>query len=310
MCFHHIDPLIYILLYFSGSLRIHGLNHFLDRMIWKCRLAKSFISQFCMTGYCWLKGIISFHPHPKKFWSGNDICQLCTMQGSIAQSELTVALSKLVQTIEVLAQAAAESEYFPSALEQLDINATGHIAASMHWKDFQIESALSNLIRVTNNLLQGKTEIVNFIVELAIALNSVMVVGDFCSLKQQVSDSVNERIASTTDLEIAKEEIANFEEELQMARAEQAAFESHVQAELERFTDIESQIDHLSSEKRDLELSLSEANQQVKDLKEQLQEVETLLEDYRRQEVSESFRKFRRCKMTIKTDASVLEFKF
>jgi chromosome segregation ATPase len=68
---------------------------------------------------------------------------------------------------------------------------------------------------------------------------------------------------------------------------------------LERFTDIESQIDHLSSEKRDLELSLSEANQQVKDLKEQLQEVETLLEDYRRQEVSESFRKFRRCKMTI-----------
>jgi chromosome segregation ATPase len=163
---------------------------------------------------------------------------------------------------------------------------------------------------VTNNLLQGKTEIVNFIVELAIALNSVMVVGDFCSLKQQVNDSVNERIASTTDLEIAKEEIANFEEELQMARAEQAAFESHVQAELERFTDIESQIDHLSSEKRDLELSLSEANQQVKDLKEQLQEVETLLEDYRRQEVSESFRKFRRCKMTIKTDASVLEFKF
>lgn len=206
------------------------------------------------------------------------------LKGSIAQSELTVALSKLVQTIEVLAQAAAESEYFPSALEQLDINATGHIAASMHWKDFQIESALSNLIRVTNNLLQGKTEIVNFIVELAIALNSVMVVGDFCSLKQQVSDSVNERIASTTDLEIAKEEIANFEEELQMARAEQAAFESHVQAELERFTDIESQIDHLSSEKRDLELSLSEANQQVKDLKEQLQEVETLLEDYRRQE--------------------------
>jgi predicted nucleic acid-binding Zn-ribbon protein len=263
--------------------------------------------------YDWLllvEGDNFFHPHPKKFWSGNDICQLCTMQGSIAQSELTVALSKLVQTIEVLAQAAAESEYFPSALEQLDINGTGHIAASMHWQDFQIESALSNLIRVANNLLQGKTEIVNFIVELAIALNSVMAVGDFCSLKQQVNDSVNERIASTTDLEIAKEEIANFEEELQMARAERAAFESHVQAELERFTDIESQIDHLSSEKRDLELSLSEANQQVKDLKEQLQEVEILLEDYRRQEVSESFRKFRRCKMTIKTDASVLEFKF
>ncbi len=49
------------------SLRIHGLNHFLDHMIWKYRLAKTFISQFCMTGYCWLKGIISFHPHSKKF---------------------------------------------------------------------------------------------------------------------------------------------------------------------------------------------------------------------------------------------------
>jgi peptidoglycan hydrolase CwlO-like protein len=232
----------------------------------------------------------SFHTHPKcKF----HIDPLCTMQASTVQSGLMGALSKLLQSIKVLAQAIGSEHSSSAKLEQrgknassLNIASGGQNAPSIHWKDFRLESAFLNLVRVTNDLLGGKTEIVNFVVELGIVLDGVMLVGDFGSLKQQLEDSVNEKIASQEKLEIAKREIAKYEEELRAFQAERAALESQVRSKLDHVADIESQIDQLISEKQALEVSLSQANEQVKDLKEQLHETKTLLENLPRQEVS------------------------
>jgi peptidoglycan hydrolase CwlO-like protein len=232
----------------------------------------------------------SFHTHPKcKF----HIDPLCTMQASTVQSGLMGALSKLLQSIKVLAQAIGSEHSSTAKLEQRGKNASslkvasgGQNAPSIHWKDFRLESAFLNLVRVTNDLLGGKTEIVNFVVELGIVLDGVMLVGDFGSLKQQLEDSVNEKIASHEKLEIAKREIAKYEEELRAVQAEHAALESQVRSKLDHVADIESRIDQLISEKQALEVSLSQANEQVKDLKEQLHETKTLLEDLQRQEVS------------------------
>jgi predicted nuclease with TOPRIM domain len=215
------------------------------------------------------------------------------MQASTVQSGLMGALSKLLQSIKVLAQAIGSEHSSSAKLEQRGKNASslknaggGQNAPSIHWKDFRLESAFLNLVRVTNDLLGGKTEIVNFVVELGIVLDGVMLVGDFGSLKQQLEDSVNEKIASHEKLEIAKREIAKYEEELRAFQAKHAALESQVRSKLDHVADIESRIDQLISEKQALEVSLSQANEQVKDLKEQLHETKTLLEDLQRQEVS------------------------
>ncbi|CAK9257115.1 unnamed protein product [Sphagnum jensenii] len=212
-------------------------------------------------------------------------------KASTVQSGLMGALSKLLQSIKVLAQAIGSEHSSSAKLEQrgknassLNIASGGQNAPSIHWKDFRLESAFLNLVRVTNDLLGGKTEIVNFVVELGIVLDGVMLVGDFGSLKQQLEDSVNEKIASQEKLEIAKREIAKYEEELRAFQAERAALESQVRSKLDHVADIESQIDQLISEKQALEVSLSQANEQVKDLKEQLHETKTLLENLPRQE--------------------------
>ncbi len=110
-------------------------------------------------------------------------------KASTAHIELAASLLKIVGILEALAQATG-SEH--TLLVTMHIDGTGkmlgshlqgergaQIARSMQWKDLELENAMQILVLVGNKLLQGKCDMVEFISELASALDRIILLKPF-----------------------------------------------------------------------------------------------------------------------------------
>ncbi|CAK9880424.1 unnamed protein product [Sphagnum jensenii] len=110
-------------------------------------------------------------------------------KASTAHIELAASLLKIVGILEALAQATG-SEH--TLLVTMHIDGTGNmlgshlqgergaqIARSMQWKDLELENAMQILVLVGNKLLQGKCDMVEFISELASALDRIILLKPF-----------------------------------------------------------------------------------------------------------------------------------
>ncbi|CAK9232247.1 unnamed protein product [Sphagnum troendelagicum] len=110
-------------------------------------------------------------------------------KASTAHIELAASLLKIVGILEALAQATG-SEH--TLLVTMHIDGTGkmlgshlqgergaQIARSMQWKDLELENAMQILVVVGNKLLQGKCDMVEFISELASALDRIILLKPF-----------------------------------------------------------------------------------------------------------------------------------
>ncbi len=108
---------------------------------------------------------------------------------STAHIELAASLLKIVGILEALAQATG-SEH--TLLVTMHIDGTGkmlgthlqgergaQIAQSMQWKDLELENAMQILVLAGNKLLQGKCDMVEFISELASALDRIILLKPF-----------------------------------------------------------------------------------------------------------------------------------
>ncbi len=56
---------------------------------------------------------------------------------------------------------------------------SGQIAQSMHWKDAQLENGMQSLVLAGNKLLEGKADMVDFISELSLTLEGIMLLKPF-----------------------------------------------------------------------------------------------------------------------------------
>ncbi|CAK9229950.1 unnamed protein product [Sphagnum troendelagicum] len=99
-------------------------------------------------------------------------------------SELAASISRIVQIIEVLAQATGSAQHTLLVSTQIDgmgeirradlhEDSKSPIAKSMQWKDVELENAMQSLVMAGNKLLQGKSNMVDFLSELGSILDRV-----------------------------------------------------------------------------------------------------------------------------------------
>lgn len=225
---------------------------------------------------------------------------LCALQASTVHSDLAVAVSKVVRIVEALAQATG-CEFCPSTSGQADsMSSTFLVSMSIRWSDAQLNSSMSALVRVANKFLQSEIDMVEFMLELGSALDCVMALGAFGTLRKEI-DSLRNETKSVVDerpptpeiSESAKGQIYHLEEELRLIQAERASLESHLLLESGRFSGIEAESKHLRTEKaeveqklQDMKHQLSEATEKIQSLKEELNEAEIVVADLRRMKVN------------------------
>ncbi|CAK9199915.1 unnamed protein product [Sphagnum troendelagicum] len=121
-------------------------------------------------------------------FSIKDILARGKESASTAHTELAASISKIVQIIETLAQATG-SEHTLLVSKQIDDiseileadlhKESGQIAQSMHWKDAQLENGMQSLVLAGNKLLEGKADMVDFISELSLTLEGIMLLKPF-----------------------------------------------------------------------------------------------------------------------------------
>ncbi|CAK9878823.1 unnamed protein product [Sphagnum jensenii] len=103
---------------------------------------------------------------------------------STVHSELAASISRIVQIIEVLAQATGSARHTLLVSTQIDgmgeirradlhEDLKSPIAKSMQWKDVELENAMQSLVMAGNKLLQGKSNMVDFLSELGSILDRV-----------------------------------------------------------------------------------------------------------------------------------------
>ncbi|KAH8960253.1 hypothetical protein BDL97_06G123100 [Sphagnum fallax] len=105
-------------------------------------------------------------------------------KASTVHSELAASISRIVQIIEVLAQATGSAQHTLLVSTQIDgmgeirradlhEDSKSPIAKSMQWKDVELENAMQSLVMAGNKLLQGKSNMVDFLSELGSILDRV-----------------------------------------------------------------------------------------------------------------------------------------
>jgi hypothetical protein len=105
-------------------------------------------------------------------------------KASTVHSELAASISRIVQIIEVLAQATGSAQHTLLVSTQIDgmgeirtadlhEDSKNPIAKSMQWKDVELENAMQSLVMAGNKLLQGKSNMVDFLSELGSILERV-----------------------------------------------------------------------------------------------------------------------------------------
>jgi hypothetical protein len=105
-------------------------------------------------------------------------------KASTVHSELAASISRIVQIIEVLAQTTGSAQHIllvstqihgMGEIQRADLHedSKSPIAKSMQWKDVELENAMQSLVMAGNKLLQGKSNMVDFLSELGSILDRV-----------------------------------------------------------------------------------------------------------------------------------------
>lgn len=211
--------------------------------------------------------------------------------------ELALAVQKLVHIAKAFAQATG-TEPCPTATseqhEPRPSSMSNSIVPSLHWQDHRLDASMTSLVLSANAFLQTGADVLNFVLELTTTLDYIMELhgATLEELRRDRDTSARERLAICIDLESARVQISQLEEELCRIRAEQADAEKRIQVEMERFPQFEAEIMQLKTVKTELENNLSEmdqhlveANERVEGLRVRLSEAEGLVMELQTQQV-------------------------
>ncbi|KAG0598864.1 hypothetical protein M758_12G106800 [Ceratodon purpureus] len=204
--------------------------------------------------------------------------------------EVAITVRKLVHITEALAQATGtESTPITTAVGD-------SIALSLHWKDDMLDTSMGNLVQAANAFLEsGYPGVLKFVLELTATLDCILVIHITANeeVRKECETSAAERLAVFMELESARVQVSELEEELCRMRAEQADIVRKVQVEMDRFPELETEIEQLRAEKCELENNMSEmdqhlveANGRVETLRVRLSESEALVSELKTREAA------------------------
>lgn len=231
--------------------------------------------------------------------------------------ELTSAIGEAVRLVEELgveSNKAQQLKAFCSEECQLD-SGCGH--PSMLVSSIQRPSELDTIVRnfksTTNQLLEGKVELVQFMRELSSVLSHIRNIGLSTShlslisrerhkqeatkaAEQEVFSDAGSPFSTTSNFDGSEhlgakvlssgERVSNLrepraDEELRKIRAEKAALESHMKAEFSRMDKVEEMVAQLQHEKSELSNMLEEEKEKLEAIKSQLFDAEQLVANLR-----------------------------
>jgi len=137
------------------------------------------------------------------------------MQTSTGHLELAFAVRKIVHVAEMLAQTSGY-DYTPSFPGET--NATNsEISLQLDWHNHDLKKVMRNLVHVSNKFMQGKSDIVDFTVELGTALDYILAHKPLSPRVACLVDPANK------DLHLMREQCALFDAELERLRSEKVA---------------------------------------------------------------------------------------
>lgn len=151
-------------------------------------------------------------------------------KASTAHLELSVAVRKIVHAVEMLVQATG-CDNNPS-YKDMSNSATNEISLQLDWQNRELNSIMRNLAHASNTFLQGKSDFVDFVVELAAVLDYVLTLRPFGSSAWEKVESSRESVSK--DLKFMREQCANFDAELDRLRSEKADIASQLEKAVEQ----------------------------------------------------------------------------
>lgn len=111
-------------------------------------------------------------------------------------------------------------------------SATNEISLQLDWQNRELNSIMRNLAHASNTFLQGKSDFVDFVVELAAVLDYVLTLRPFGSSAWEKVESSRESVSK--DLKFMREQCANFDAELDRLRSEKADIASQLEKAVEQ----------------------------------------------------------------------------
>ncbi|KAL3684591.1 hypothetical protein R1sor_002613 [Riccia sorocarpa] len=190
-------------------------------------------------------------------------------KASTMGTDLLTTVRRVVRAVEALAQATGsehEVSSTPRNSAAFDRSVQDHqVHPFIHWKNVELDGNMQGLILMSNKLLLGKADMVDFLGELTAVLNFLV---NVCTRNV---DQLVERIEGNQGLTSRDKD-----EELRRVRSEKAALESHMRAEMGRLSALEVEVENNKKEKADLKRSLDAANEKLDAAVSKLREVEKL----------------------------------
>ena len=212
-------------------------------------------------------------------------------RSTCVDKEVAMAVRKLLHITEALAQA-TRTESTPTTSTVGDGDS---MALSLHWQDATLDAAMSSLVQAANLFLEdGYPGVLKLLLEFTAALDCVLVLHITTNeeARKESEELAGERLAVSMELESARVQVSELEEELCRMRAEHADVERKVQVEMGRFPELEAEIEQLRAEKNELENNISdmdqhlvEANARVEALRVRLSQSESLVTELKTQQV-------------------------
>jgi len=218
-------------------------------------------------------------------------------QSRKCDGELAFAVQKLVHITLAFAQATGTESVPTATAEQHEPSPSpmsNSIVMSLRWQDPTLDTLMSSLVLSANAFFQTGADILKFALELTSALNYIFELHSARheELRKVRDTSTSEQLAMSVELESARVQISQLEEELCRIRAAQADAERKIQVGMERFPQFEAEIMQLKTDKNELENNLSEmgqhlveANGRVEDLRVRLSEAEGLVRELQTRQV-------------------------
>ncbi|KAG0584561.1 hypothetical protein KC19_3G218000 [Ceratodon purpureus] len=216
-------------------------------------------------------------------------------QRSENDRELALAVKKLIHITEALAQATGtESTATRLDHHKTSLSTNNPIVLSLQWQDPTLDTSMNSLVLAANTFLQTGADVLKFFLELTTTLDCILIIHIAANeeLRNDRDASAEERLAVSMELESARVQVSQLEEELCRKRAEQVDTERKVQVEMARFSQFEAEVQKLKTEKNELEHNLSEmdqhlveANDRVESLRVRMSDAEALVAELQTRQV-------------------------
>uniref|UniRef100_A0A7I4CJX4 Uncharacterized protein n=1 Tax=Physcomitrium patens TaxID=3218 RepID=A0A7I4CJX4_PHYPA len=159
-------------------------------------------------------------------------------KASTAYLELSIALRKIVHVVEMLAQTTGY-EYTPS-LRGVSKSTTNEISLQLDWKNHDLNVIMRNLANVSNKLLRGKSDVIDFLVEVGIVLEYILALKPLRSISGERTEISRE--STNKDPKLMRDQGANLNAELDRLRLEKADISSQLDKAVEQVESLKMQL--------------------------------------------------------------------